>query len=331
MGSLDERLAAWTEAGLIREDQAEAIAEYEDPDTTVTSVTGSRKARRSSTSTAEAIGYVGAALALGAVALILGDLWQELLAGGRLALVATLTAALFGAGLGVRSSTPPAMRRLTSVLFASSVAGVGWFAAVVESDVLALRDTRMVLSAGLAMVVVATPLYFWQRRALLQLAVLGSVLLSVGAALDQAAITPGPGWFGLVIATVGAAWAVMAVGRWLEPRVVGEVAGTFVTFVGVQTASFGGSRAAALIAGVVIAGALVAFAVRSDELHHLVIGAIALFVFSPQLVFEVFGDAVGAPAMLLLMGLLLVLLAVGLGRARREVGRTPARPEGGRP
>jgi di/tricarboxylate transporter len=53
--------------------------------------------------------------------------------------------------------------------------------------------------------------------------------------------------------------------------------------------------------------------------HHLAVGAIGLFLAVPQLVIEWFGDAIGAPATLLLVGVLLVLLAVGLGRARREV------------
>ena len=67
------------------------------------------------------------------------------------------------------------------------------------------------------------------------------------------------------------------------------------------------------------AAALVGLAVVRDRLHHLAVGAAGLFVLVPQLVFDLFGDAIGAPATLLVVGLLLVLVAVGLGRARREV------------
>jgi hypothetical protein len=52
-----------------------------------------------------------------------------------------------------------------------------------------------------------------------------------------------------------------------------------------------------------------------------------LFVVVPRLAFELFGDTIGAPATLLVIGLLLVALAVGLGRAGREI-RSARRPGG---
>lgn len=319
MRSLDDRIPAWIDAGLITTEQADAIRAFErsndEPETS--------RRRRSLTSPAEAIGYVGAALALGATALILNDLWRELLVGGRLALVGALTVALFGAGLGVRGSTSAAMQRLTSVLFTATVAGVGWFTGVVAGDVFDLRMAAVGVAVGLAMVVVAGALYLWTPRALLQIAVLLSALIAPVAALDLTQISPGPAWYGLVVGAIGAAWFLLAIGDWLAPRVVGEVIGALVTFIGVQVGAFGDARTLALAIGVVLAAGLVTLAIRTDRLHHLIIGALALFAFSPQVVFEVFGDAIGAPATLLLVGLLLVLLAVGLGRARREVVASP--------
>jgi hypothetical protein len=273
------------------------------------------------TSPAEAIGYVGAALALGAVALLLSDLWDELLTGGRLALVTALTVAVFGAGLALRTATSRAMQRLTSVLFTATVAGVGWVTGVLASDVLALETDQVMLSVATTMFVVALALYLWRPGALLQIATLGSGLLAAGAALGQAELTPDPEWFGLTLGGVGLAWFLLALGSWLTPRVLAEVTGALAMFLGVQVASFGDARVTALAVGALIAAGLVALAVRTDQLHHLVIGALGLFVLMPQLVFELFGDAIGAPATLLLLGLLLVLLAVGLGRAKREVAR----------
>lgn len=318
MTTLDTHLPTWVDAGLISAEQADAIRAFErskdDP---------GPSRHRSLISPAEAIGYVGAALALGAIALILNDLWRELLVGGRLTLVGVLTVALFGAALGVRSSTSAAMKRLTSVLFTSTVAGVGWFTAVVAGDVFDLRTAAVGTAVGLAMVAVAAALYLWTPRALLQIAVLLSAPIAPVAALDLVQISPGPGWYGLVVGAIGAAWFLIAAGGWLASRVVGEVSGTLVAFIGVQIGSFGDTRGAALLIGVVLAAGLVTLAIRTDRLHHLIIGSLALFVLSPQLVFEVFGDQIGAPATLLLVGLLLVLLAVGLGRARREVASTP--------
>jgi hypothetical protein len=317
MTTVDRRIPAWVDAGLISSEQAEHILAFEhsrdDPATSK---------KPSAISPAEAIGYVGAALALGAIALILNDLWRELLIGGRLVLVGVLTVALFGAGLAVRSSAAAAMQRLTSVLFTATVAGVGWFVAVTAGDLLDLRSAAVGVAVGVATVVVAAALYLWTPRALLQIAVLLSALIAPVAALDLGQISPSPAWYGLVVGAIGAAWFLVAAGGWLASRVVGEVSGAMVAFIGVQIGSFSDARTLGLTIGVVVAAGLVALAIRTDRLHHLIIGALALFVLSPQLVFEVFGDQIGAPATLLLVGLLLVLLAVGLGRARREVTTT---------
>ncbi|MEX2550349.1 MAG: DUF2157 domain-containing protein [Nitriliruptoraceae bacterium] len=317
MDRVTEPLERWVDAGLLSPEQAERIEAFEAQRTLSEPTAASERL----TSPAEAIGYVGAALALGAVALLLSDLWDELLTGGRLALVAALTVAVFGAGLALRTAASRAMQRLTSVLFTATVAGVGWMTGVLTSDVLELEIAQVMLSVGTAMFVVALALYRWRPGALLQLATLGSALLTAGSALGQAELTPDPEWFGLTLGGVGLAWFLLAVGSWLTPRVLAEVTGALAMFLGVQVASFGDARVTALAIGAAIAAGLVVLAVRTDQLHHLVIGAVGLFVLVPQLVFEVFGDAIGAPATLLLLGLLLVLLAVGLGRAKRQVTR----------
>ena len=355
MDTLTERLDSWVEAGLVSPEQAERIASFEDiraehtgfspatpgdldldrrPDapsrTTVTAAPPRPpRADRDRTSLAEAIGYVGASLALGAVALLLGELWADLLVGGRLTLVGVLTVAVFGAGLALRGAERGAMRRLTSVLFAAGVAGVGWFAGVVAGDLLDLRWAQTGLSVGGSMLVVAGVLYLWRGGALLQLATLGSALLTAGMALSVPDLSLDPVWYGVAFATIGVAWFLLAFGGWLAPRGLAEVTGALATLLGVQVAAFDGATVPALAAGMLGAGVLVWLSVRHDRLHYLIVGAIALFVVTPRLVFELFGDAIGAPATLLLIGLLLVLLAVGIGRARREVVHDRTDPHGG--
>lgn len=330
-----DRLDTWVGAGLVTPAQAERIMAYErgeleavpGPDDggfggAAPPPAGSATARArvsSRTSLAEALGYVGAALALGAVALLLGELWRELLVGGRLALVGVLTVAVFGAGLALRTAAAPALQRLTNVLFAATVAGVGWCTGVVTGDVLGMDwDTRGA-SVGVMMFVVAISLQLWRRGWLLQLCSLLSALLAAGMLLSVLDPQIDELWRGVTIGTIGLVWAILSRGGWLGPRVLGETTGALALLLGVQLAAWGDPRTAVLAVGVIIAALLVASAVGGDHLHHLIVGATGLFAFSPQLVFEVFGDAIGGPASLLLVGLLLVLLAVGLGRARREV------------
>lgn len=339
MDTLTDRLHTWVAAGLLEPEQAARIAAFEGtegtegtapPGTAPAPATDHARAhepvpaRRDSDrpgriTLAEAIGYVGSALALGAIALLLGELWRDLLVGGRLALVTVLTAAVFGSGVALRDATSGAMRRLSSVLFTASVAGVGWIAAVIGSDVLELSWDRGGVVVASSMFAVAVPLYLWRRGLLLQLATLASAVATATTWLSFGSLSPDPIWYGLTVGAVGVAWFVLATGGWLAPRLPAEATGAFVALLGVQIASVDGPRVTALTIGLVAAAVLVWLSVHLDQLHHLVVGAVALFVFAPQLVFELFGDAIGAPATLLLVGLLLVLLAVGLGRARREV------------
>jgi len=333
--TMTDRLDTWVEVGLVTRDQAERIRAYErgegqgmpvpvgadgpPPPPHPTARGTARRRPASRTSLAEALGYVGAALALGAIALLLGELWRELLVGGRLALVGVLTVAVFGAGLALRTADAPALQRLTNVLFAASVAGLGWFTSVVTGDVLGMDWDARGASVGVAMFVVGISLQLWRRGWLLQLLSLFSALLAAGMLLSVLDPQMDELWRGVTIGAIGLAWAILSRGGWLGPRVLGETTGALALLLGVQLAAWGDPRTVVLVVGVGIAASLVASAVAGDHLHHLIVGALGLFAFSPQLVFEVFGDRVGGPTSLLLAGLLLVLLAVGLGRARREV------------
>lgn len=323
MTELSERLDRWTDAGLLTDEQAEEILRFERRRPTSggpadrTSQRGERRDRRSRG--AEAVGYVGAALAVGATGLLLGEVWDELVIGGRLVLVALLAVLLGAGGLALRRAGAPPLQRLASVLLTAAVIGVGWFASLVGDEVLGLADADVGLLVGVAATSVALPAHLGHRRALPQLALLAALLLTAGALLARAALPPAPLWAGLLFWALGIAWLLLGAGRWVRPPHVAEVAGGIVGLVALQVASFDDDRLALLALAVVTAGALVVLAVASDRVHHLVVGAAGLFVLVPQLVFELFGDAIGAPATLLAVGLLLVLLAVGLGRAHREV------------
>ncbi|MEX0953218.1 MAG: DUF2157 domain-containing protein [Nitriliruptoraceae bacterium] len=327
---LRPRVDAWAAAGIITAEQADRIVAHEhatggsavdasappDSNAVTTPPTAPMPAR--TTTGAEAIGYVGAALALGALSLLFGEVWNDLFDWARLALIATLTLAVVAGGWVLRGSSP-AMRRLVSVLWTAGVAGVAWFTATLASHVLDLDTAVVAVVAAAAAFVTAAVLYTRHTRALLQLALAVTLVVTLTTALNLPPMRPEPVWFGLVIAAVGVAWTIAAWGGALRPVMLAEIVGAGLVLVGAQVASFTTTRTAALAIGVLAAAAVVALAVRADQLHRLVVGALGLFVLVPQLVFEWFGDVIGGPATLLLVGVLLVLLAVGLGRARREV------------
>jgi hypothetical protein len=325
MRELATKLQAWRAEGLVTPEQAEAIAAFEAAQPEPTSP------RR--TLFAEAIGYVGAALAVGAVGMIVSNVWGELSTGPRLLLVGLLTLILAGAGFGLRTLARDPMQRLASVLFTGAVAGVGWFAAILATEVGSLQEGEVGLAVGGAALAAALPLYLLRKRALHQLTVLVATIVVAVSALSLPAMDVDPIWYGLTISAIGAAWFTLAFGGWLVPRVLGEVTGAALAILALQVTGRADQYWPMFVA-VALAGGLIALAVVSDRLHHLVVGAVGLFILVPQLVFRIFGDTLGAPAILLIIGLLLVLLAVGIGRARREVGGVtpgPASGAGGSP
>lgn len=309
MNDLEARLARWVDAGIVDHDQARAIATFE-----------SDRARATrSTSVPEAVGYVGGALALGAIALLVSNVWSQLLVPARLAVLGLLTVMLIAGGLALTARSAPSMQRLSSVLLTAAVAAIAWTTATFANDVMAWRDPLIATSIGGACTLAAGTFYALRQRALLQLALLASVLTLVLALVALPGLAAPAVWYGGLVAAVGAGWLLASFGGWLVPSVLAQIAGTGLVLIGAQVATIDPRNAITIAVGVAVAAAVVAVAVRVDALHLLIVGAIGVFVLLPQLVFEIFGDVVSAPAVLLIIGLLLVLLAVGLGRARHHI------------
>lgn len=327
MQDLQQRLSDWIDAGLITSEQADRIIGHETwrsaPRATTSAarrpMTAPERASRR-IAVAEAVGYVGASLALAALGLLVSDVWPELGVGGQLALVGLLTVLVLGAGQAVHGRPAAAMQRLTGLLWAAAGLGSAWFAGIVAAEVIGAGPEATGTSVGMTASLVALPLLLRRPSLLLQLVGLAGLVTTAVSLLEFSVLQPDVFWDGSLVAAVGGAWLLVGRGGWLRPRRTAEVLGAALALLGAQVGSFGDLRAAALILGLLLAMGLAAFAVARDAGHHLIVGALGLFVLVPQLVFELFGDAIGAPATLLVVGLLLVLLAVGLGRARREVG-----------
>jgi hypothetical protein len=330
---LRERLDVWTSAGLLAPDQADAIARYEADRPGSVPVGEGPQARPARTLPrhvlpAEAIGYVGAALAFSAIAWMLREVWVDLTTFGQLALVSLLTLLLFGGGAALMRTTSAPLQRLTSVLFLGGLAGAGWSAGILAFEVVGVRGELGAVLVAATLAVLAVPLYLLRPRALPQVAALGAIVALTVTLLLLPGLTPDPWVFGLVLWAIGSGWLLASLGGFLPPSEMSGVLGGFVALVGSLVAGAGfDANAWWLGLGVLTAAALVGLALWRDTLHHLVVGALGLFVLVPTLAFELFGDTIGAPATLLVIGLLLVALAVGLGRAGREI-RTSKRGDG---
>jgi hypothetical protein len=325
MLELEERLSVWEDAGLLAHDQVEAIARYEAEhptgpgDVHAGLLAGVPAERR--VLPAEAIGYVGAALAISALMRLVAELWVDLVVGGQLALVGLLAVIALTGGILLNRTTSAPLQRLTSVLLTAGVGATAWFTFILTGDVLDLTERWVPVLTALVAVAVAVPFYRWRPRALPQATALGAIVALFATVGNLPTITPDPWVFGVGIWTIGLVWLLLSLGGYLMPTLVSGVLGGGLALVGAQIASIEDARAVLLLIGIATAGALIGLALQRDEFHHLVIGAAGLFVFVPQLVFELFGETIGAPAALLVIGLLLIALAVMLGRAGREIRR----------
>lgn len=315
---LNEDLERWVAADLLREDQAAAIRAHERQRSTAE--------RRGVV--AEAVGYLGAALAVGAVWLLVADLWAELAVAGQLTLVALLTVVAGGAALAVARGAGAPTRRLSAVLTTAAAVGAGWFAVLLVRDVVEAGDGPVAIAAGAAAIAVAAGPLLRRPAVPLQLVSLAGVQAVAAGLLMLPRLTPDPVWFALLAWAIALAWLLLGRGGVLRPPTAAVALGGVVSLAALQAGSFD-SPVLLMSLGVVTAAGLVTLAVTGAGTAAMVVGGLGAFVFVPQLTFELFGDAIGAPATLLIVGLLLVLLAVGLGRARRELAdHLPTEPGG---
>jgi len=301
---LRDRVGVWVRTGAISPEQADRILALEvaAAGTDARATAPPRSDRRARI--AEVVGYVGAAFALGAVGLLVAEFWSELAVWARVALALVLTLVALGGGALLRSRPGAAMDRLVGVLWTAAVAGVAerWLPTAVAGA--AALAAGVLLLAG--------------RHVLVQLATfiaLGSAIAATLVAI--APLEPGPLAFGALITGGAAAWGLAGAGGWLGPRVSAEATGALFTLIGAQVLTASGWPRAALTLGIALALALVIASIPGGRIHLLYIGAFGLFVSVPRLVFELFADTLGAPATLLTTGVLLILMAVGLGRVRR--------------
>lgn len=325
--ALSERLERWHRAGLLAADQVGAILAHEAarPAPALPPPTGApvrppqgadRRAR-----IAEVVGYVGAAFALGAIGLLVAEFWSELVVWARVALAGVLTATALAAGalLRGRAVHSEAIDRLVGALWAVGVAGVAWTSGIVAWDVVGIEERWMPTVVGGSAAIVAAVLLYVGRHVLVQLAgfvALGSAV--AGTLVAIAPLEPGALAFGTLITGGAIAWGLAGAGGWLGPRTSAEVTGAVFALIGTQVLTATGWPRWALAFGIVLALVLVLLSIPGGRIHLLYIGAFGLFVNVPRLVVELFADTLGAPATLLTTGVLLILMAVGLGRLRRS-------------
>ena len=322
-GALEDTLEEWRAAGLIRADEVEPILRYE----RAKSAPQSRIPMA-----AEAVGYVGSALVITAIALLIGRQWDDIAVGFRIAVLAVPAIAAAAIGWWVGSKPDPAFERMGSVLWVLSAVALAGSMTVVFVDAMYDGDPPEhggLLFVGGFVAVWAGIEYALRRLPLQQLALFGALLvtvLGVVNALESARERDFStiAW-GLAVWAFGVAWTALGATGRLEPSEVARLVGPATVLFGSQLIRVD-AEVFGLWMGLATAALLVAAGVWRTDLLVLLAGAVGLFQWSPQLAIFYLADAIGTEVTLLLVGVLLLAVAYTFTRLYRRVRSAEGQP-----
>jgi hypothetical protein len=304
-------LEEWQAAGLIAAGEVDPILRYE---------RGKAEPRSRIPMAAEAVGYVGSALVITAIGLLIGRRWDGLAVGLRIGVFALPAAAAAAVGWWIGAKPDPAFERMGSVLWVLSAAALAGTMIVVFADVMYDGNPPEhggPLLVGGVVAVWAGVEYALRRLPLQQLVLFAASLATVLGVInaleggrDQAFSTI---VWGLAVWAFGAAWTALGVSEHLEPSEVARLIGPATVLIGAQVVR-ADAEVLGLWLGLVSAALLIGVGVWRADLLVLLAGAAGLFQWAPQLAVFYLADAIGTEATLLVVGVLLLGVAYAFTR-----------------
>ncbi len=367
-------LARWVGVGLLTVDQADRIAAWEAgapaqgcsgapgppgpvalPGQAHVPPRAAMLPRAGMSPVIEALVYLGGAIVLAAVGIVVGTYWNEMTFAGRVAVPAAAMAVLTGGGAAVPASLGALGVRLRSAL---------WLAAAGALLLLLIVLTGRATDAGrldgpTALLIVAGVLlagsgllWLWHRTGVQQLATFVAVEL-LAVALVQLADTGFAGEFGAAMVVVAAAWGLLSAigalpggGRWLpaagsavapgggEPRdgvshLAGPARANDAESAAQRRWGIGLAAAGALVGSILMAAqwqhpwlgllpvaAAVIAGVALSDLLVLIVGAAGTLIVLPMVVDRYVHSTVLLALLLLVVGAAMVTLALVVARRR---------------
>jgi Predicted membrane protein (DUF2157) len=303
---LNGRLEAWSEERLITPEQADAIRVYE-------ASRGAHPLRETGRTTpvTEALAYLGVALAVAALTVIVGRSWADLSTGAHIAIPGLIALALFVVGWATRDGSDPAVGRVSHVAWFFSAAAIAWFAIELAVGGFDETDRWPLLWAGLATAVYAGALYLLRPAALQHVALLIGLVMLAGAVLFDSGVAA---WS--AIWALGALWIVLGWKGVLVGRATACTIGTIVALVSVGLVVVNAGPGWSWLA-VVNAAVLIGAAVVLRQTPMLVLAAIGLFAGTVTTIDHYIGGGTGTAVGLLVAGILVLAVAVLVARRRR--------------
>jgi hypothetical protein len=283
----------------------------------------------------EVAGYLGIALAMGGAGVLLGQYWDELGVVGHVLVPLAGAVVAYGSALLLERSDSGSARRLSQTLLAIGVLASAVTAAMVAQPIAenaygsgsTLAANWTMLAGSVAATLVGGVTWWLRKGSLTQIAFIAGLAANVIAALNFAGPEPTfPFWvFGAVLVSIGSAWVALGATERMVPVRTALAAGSVVVLQGLtmMTNSDAGYNTWAAVLGIGFGVAGIALSIALKRAILLGCGAVAIVMFSMTTVMEEFGNRVGAPILLLVMGVVFIAVAVVAAKAAPRARRMP--------
>lgn len=315
---LHDELERWRGVGLIDTATEEAIERFEAKQEHPSAGAIAEPARRIPV-IAEAIAYLGAALAAAALMTVAIDQWETWSDWTRVAVVGVGAVAAFGIGLLTGGSEEPAIERLSVVMWAIATAGTGFTTGLFASEVLGWRDADAVTLAGAAAFAVGGGLYLIRRHGLQQLAMFGGLVAMTMSYFTDWAGRRGQVAGGTALFVLGAAWFLLGLFDIVTPGRMARIVGAIAAVTSVQVIYDGTAGWEwAMLVGAILAMAVVGMSIPLEQPELTFIGAIWTFQYLLIWVNESFAGTLGVPIALAVAGAIALGASLVLTRRMRR-------------
>ncbi len=316
MINLDTQLEDWLREGIISTDQARRMRQSAlgPPSTEEVADDAGRRIPL----VTEILGYVGAALAIWAVAFLVSEFWANLDDWAQASLFGALSFALIVAGAQLLDTTEEALARLSGVLWTAGLAALVGALYIAFDPIAGLSiELTWTLTSAIAAGIAAAMM--WKKPSVLQHIVLFATSLATIVSLLTLGPEPELFVYGFVVWAFGLAWILVARAGVLPSLNAGMVLGGAAMLYGAQIAAVEDTATFGVFLGLATAGVLAGAGVVLKEKLTIILGGIGIFMFVPQAMFHFFGEEMGAMFGLFFSGLLIIGLAVWFGRHKEAL------------
>ena len=303
--SLPALVDRWVQAGIITPEQGERIR--------ADAATLPQTKPRTASLVAEGLGYLGGAIVLVGLILVMGLFWERLSSAGRVGIIGGVALALLTAGAFVPAGRLGAAgARLRGVLWVASCVALAIALGFTGDELLGWEGSEIGLLATGTTTVVAAVLWAIHRHVLQHLAAV--VFLLSASYTATLTITDSWPWSNFVVWAVAVVWFVLSLASILPAR-AGAVFGSVGMVVGgllMINDEWGPLLALASVVVLVVTG------VVRRELPVLAVGSVGTLIVLPFVMNRYFpNNSVVTALSLVVVGQLLVTLGVVVARRRR--------------